>query len=58
MRKVDGFKDKVYLHDSVDVRVVHKESGSECDPRMLMLREFKNVAEIVDFVDNYPRAYS
>lgn len=55
MRKVDGFKDKVYLHDSVDVRVVHKESGSECDPRMLMLREFNNVAEIVDFVDNCPK---
>ena len=55
MRKVDGFKNKVYLHDSVDVRVVRKEDGDKGSPRMLMLREWKNIAEIVDFADKCPK---
>lgn len=45
---------KPYIHDSVDVRVVHKNDGKKCDPRMLMLREWTNISEIIDFVDNCP----
>ena len=46
-------KEPTHIHDSVDVRVVEKNNGDECDARALMLKEWKNTAEIVDFVDNH-----